>query len=59
MGVCICIFPLICGVLFLDISLRDHNLLNHLLLIRQQACIKEYIFYGYPMPKLVPLRCLI
>lgn len=50
-GVCMYIFPLICKVFFLDISLRDRNLLNPLLLIKQQACIKEYIFYGYPTPK--------
>lgn len=59
MGLCTCIFPLISEVFFLDISLRDQNLLNPLLLIRQQACIKEYIFYGYPTPKQVSLRYLI
>jgi len=51
MGVCKCISPLISKVFFLDISLRDCNFLNTLLLIRQKTCIKEYIFYGYPTPK--------
>lgn len=59
MGVCKCISPLICKVFFLDVSLRDCNFLNPLLLIRRQTCIKEYIFYGYTAPKRVSLRYLI